>query len=117
MKTKELMAALAAADPSGELEVCCRNIAITRVGVLGAYENGVMQILDLDGLGRIVGARFPADDDRKVMLSIQSIAGALSDNPDLSVDTLGIEQFENYVEGIRTQARAARTACQDIVGD
>lgn len=113
MKTKDLISALQAADPSGELEVCCGNTDIHFVNVEPAYYDGCLQVLTRDPTktGRcydIIGAEYRSS-GMKVVIHDLSVASAVWNSPDMPVNYDSDHSRRNYehqVEKWRAEARA-----------
>lgn len=76
MKSKDLIAELQKLDPSGEIEVCCENLDISRIGLEPAYYDGALQTLLHDENGRICGAKYKRNGS-KIVLCPLSISDAI----------------------------------------
>ena len=111
MKTKDLIAALQAADPSGEIEVCVGNHDIHFVSVEPAYYDGCFQVLKRDesktDCWNVTGAEIRSS-GWKLVLHPMSIEDLLTDMPDVEVTFDGSHSRRNYankVERWRAEAR------------
>lgn len=113
MKTRDLIAALQAADPSGEIEVAVGNTDIHFVTTEPAYYDGCLQVLKRSGHNDrydIVGGEFRGD-GRKVVITPLSIWDAVMEAPDMPVTFDGSGPRRNYaerVEGCRSKGRALK---------
>ena len=89
MKTKDLIAELNEADPSGELEVCVENVDIFTVTTEPAYWDGRLQVLKRDPAKKpyydIVGGKYTSKGS-KVVISPMSITDLLWSDPDAEID-------------------------------
>lgn len=103
MKTKDLIAALQQADPSGEEECCIGNADIHFVENIPAYYDGALQILVRDPILRpyfdVVGARFVRG-GRKVKIHYLTISDLVWDRPETVIDysELSEDQQKRYKE-------------------
>lgn len=111
MKTKDLIAALQAADPSGELEVAVGNTDIHFVDKEPAYYDGCLQVLKRDpkkiDCYNIVGGEFRSNGN-KIVIHTLSIKTALWDNSDLPVTFDADYAREHYapkVDGWRQEVK------------
>jgi hypothetical protein len=93
MKTKDLIAELQEADPSGEIEVCVNNVDIFTVTTGPAYYDGRLQVLTRDPAKKpyfdIVGGKYVTSGS-KVVIETMSITDVLWDNPDAEIDYGGL---------------------------
>jgi hypothetical protein len=93
MKTKDLIAELQEADPSGELEVCVENVDIFAVATEPAYWDGRLQVLKRDPAKKpyfdVIGGKYVTS-GHKVVISPMSITDVLWDNPDAEIDYGGL---------------------------
>lgn len=108
MKTKDIIALLQKADPSGELEVSVGNSDITYVAKLEGYYDGSQEILIKDGYN-VVGAKFNHS-GHKIVIYYNPISEILWDKPDLPVDYSDLNEYrrERYKEShdlVRTKAK------------
>jgi len=89
MKTKDLIAELQEADPSGELECCIENVDIFTVVTEPAYWDGRLQVLTRDPAKKpyfdVIGGKYTSK-GHKVVISPMSITDVLWDNPDAEID-------------------------------
>lgn len=89
MKTKDLIAELQEADPSGELEVCVENVDIFTVTTEPAYWDGRLQVLKRDPAKKpyydVVGGKYTSKGS-KVVISPMSITDLLWSDPDAEID-------------------------------
>jgi hypothetical protein len=87
MKTKDLIAALQDADPTGEVEVCVGNQDIYFVEQLPAYYDGRLQTLIVDNSPnpRINGVKVHSSGN-KVQIHIMGVEDVLLDDPDATID-------------------------------
>ena len=114
MKTKDLIAELQEADPSGELEVCVENIDIFTVTTEPAYWDGRLQLLMRDPAKKpyfdVVGGRYVSS-GHKVVISPMSITDVLWDNPEAEIDYGGLgANAERY----RASDDKTRKASRDV---
>jgi hypothetical protein len=108
MKTKELIARLQAADPTGETHCCIGNADIWDVNVEPAFYDGALQVLEFDEDNRpIRGTR--VEQGSKLNLQSISISEALFSYPDFKViyaSELDRQRYEHYdLERRRQTAR------------
>ena len=110
MKTKDLIALLQSADPSGELHVCLQdNRDVFDVHRLPAYMDGRQEILVRDENNpffNVLGGILNASGD-KIAISGMRIEDAMIENPDMPViisggDTAG--DYRRAVDKWRTDA-------------
>lgn len=96
MKTKELIAALQAADPSGEIEVCVDNKDIYFAEVVEAYWDGRLQRIVIDESKKpyysVVGAKVLASGN-KLRLHTMGVEDVLDNDPDAPVDLTDLERM------------------------
>lgn len=86
MKTRDLIAALQAVDPTGDLECCADTCDLAGVYVRDVdADEGFLEILERDPAGRVVGAKIITH-GRKVILDALPVEWAIFDNPRLPVD-------------------------------
>ena len=108
MKTRDLIAQLQAADPSGDLECVIGCDDIYFVQPLPMYYDGRPWLLVHDEALRgkaysIVGLRYPSG-GRKVSITTQSAEDVLSEAPDAPIDCE--DASRPYVEGVRAKVKA-----------
>lgn len=88
MKTKRLIELLQREDPSGELECCVANEDIHFVSKDPAFWDGRLQVLsrnEHNNYYNITGGKYVAS-GFKISIHPLSIANAISDDPELSID-------------------------------
>lgn len=109
VKTRELIAELQAADPSGELPVCVDGEDIYFVERLPGYYDGAYQQLIHDESKKpywsIVGGKITRKGE-KVRIQVMSIRDVIQDMPDLPVelDEGMREYYENKIAEWRAEA-------------
>lgn len=123
MKTKELIAQLQKADPSGELPVCVGNVDIYFVELMGAYYDGHLQQLihdeSLKGKSfSIIGAQVIAQGN-KVCIHPYSIEDGIFDDPDFPVEFVGgsensIESYKITFEKWRKESRETEKRMEEL---
>ena len=119
MKTKELIKLLQEQDPSGELECCVGNVDIFGVYIEPAYWDGALQVLVRDESKKpyynVVGAKYITEGN-KITISTHSIMDALSENDNLPVEYVGINEKTNHykesVEQNRIKFREIHNDCE-----
>lgn len=110
MKTKDLIAELQRADPSGEIEVSVGNTDIHFVGREPAYYDGCLQVLKRAGRADrydIVGVEFRGE-GQKVVITPLSAWEAISEDPEIPITFDGNGPRVGYadrVEAYRVKAR------------
>jgi hypothetical protein len=109
MNTRALIAALQAADPSGELEVIAGGAPIYIVAKQPAYYDGALPVLVQDADGAVVGFCY-SDRGAKVKLELLDLDDALLDHPELPVDLSELsearrERYGRMVEETRARMR------------
>jgi len=107
MKTKELIAELQEADPSGDMDVTVGKTDIFFVGTRPYYWDGRYQRLIRDASNEyynIIGAEFP-NDGSHVSIRTLSIEDALLDDPEMPVECFGDVGLEAEVEKWREEMR------------
>jgi hypothetical protein len=114
MKTRDLIARLMEADPSGELECCIHNEDILGVMVQPAYWDGCLQVLTRDpalaGFYDVAGGRFVSA-GAKVVITPLGIEDALMDALEMPVefDSEHVRaRYGEHVERWRAEARAIK---------
>lgn len=114
MKTRELIAELQKADPSGEIEVCVGNEPIYVVARGPAYYDGPLGMLIRDGAQGydIVGYKFTQDGE-KVDIEVMGLDDCILDNADLPVDVSEI-QNERIRDRILADAEKQRAHIRRI---
>lgn len=116
MKTKDLIAALKEADPTGELEVCVRNVDILGVWTDPAYYDGCLQVLKRDEEGEFdhtLGAEFRSS-GHKVVIHDMSIRDALLDAPEMPIAYDGPYAERNYSDVVDEWRREVRAINAEI---
>lgn len=114
MKTKDLIALLQKADPTGELECCVRNRDIFAVYPTEAYWDGPQQILVRDPANphyNVVGAIFNRE-GTKVQIETHSIKDAIFENPELPVKIKAKVSDDHIAENIRKWREEAKRSKQ-----
>lgn len=95
MKTRELIEALKAEDPSGEAEVIAGNTPIYFVELQPAFYDGPLQTLLLDEAKKpyyhIAGYKV-TQQGQKVRLHLMNCEDVLIDNPEAPVDLSGLSE-------------------------
>jgi hypothetical protein len=116
MKTKDLIAELQEADPSGELECCVENIDIFTVTTEPAYWDGRLQVLKRDPAKKpyydLVGGKYTSKGS-KVVISPMSITDLLWDDPDAEIDYSEVGNPDS-AERYRKSDDATRQAGRDV---
>ena len=114
MKTKDLIALLQSADPSGELHVCLQdNRDVFDVHRLPAYMDGRQEILIRDAdnpFFNVLGGILNASGD-KIAISGMTIEDAMIENPDMPVIIGGGDRSGTY----RREVDRWRTEALDII--
>lgn len=115
MKTKELIALLQEADPTGELPVCVGNVSPYFVDVQPGYYDGCLQLLVEDPALKpyysVVGGKI-CSGGMKVKIVTMDLDSAIFDNPDLPVEydsPYAERHYKKAVEAWREQARESQT--------
>lgn len=117
MKTKELIAELLKADPTGEGEVCVGNCDIYYVEKLPAYYDGCLQRLIRDSEKKgwnIVAAKYTAE-GYKISIRPLSIGDAIFDDKDLPVTCEGMS--EQSAASYQKSVAARRQETEDVHND
>ena len=112
MKTRDLIAALNEADPSGDLECAIGNTDIHFVDVEPGYYDGCLQVLKRDETRdcyNIVGGEFRAG-TQKVVIHGLSIIDALWEDPDMEVTFDGEYAARHYASRIEAERIKIRKA-------
>lgn len=111
MKTKDLIALLQDADPTGEEEVCVGNCDIFYVESLPAYYDGSLQVISREKgtEGKIVGAKYKRQ-GRKIDIRTISISDLVLDYPEMPIDYSELDeqrtvQLKKAHEDLRTWYR------------
>lgn len=107
MKTRDLIAALQACDPTGELHVSVGNSDILAVTTTPAYYDGRQQILVYDENRNVIGVEFHSH-GTKVVIHEYSVWDIIEDDPEVPVtyDSDGTRQlYERRVEDYRLDVR------------
>lgn len=109
MKTRELIAALQEADPSGDLDCVVRNEAIEGVHDPHAAYDGPYERIRFGEDGQAVGADYVRE-GRKVALLLCSIDTLLLDDPEAPVGFVGFtpeqqERQQRKLDDLREQNR------------
>lgn len=94
MKTSELIAALHAADPTGELDVAIDNLAIVAVEAVPAFHDGCLQSFIRAEDGSIREGVVSSEGD-KVRLISYSLQQAILDDPTLPVRYVGEYAYQH----------------------
>jgi hypothetical protein len=108
MKTKTLIKLLQEADPTGEEEVCVGNQDILCVEQEPAYYDGCLQVLERDESKEcynVTGVRYVRDGN-KISITPYGVVDAIWDNPEVPVDCIGIERYEEKVAKTRADVYA-----------
>jgi hypothetical protein len=110
MKTKDLIAELQEADPSGEIEVCVGNVDIFSVATEPAYWDGRLQVLKRDPAKKpyfdVIGGKYVTS-GQKVVIETMSITDVLWDNPDAEIDYGGLGANAERYRKMDDETRAA----------
>jgi hypothetical protein len=116
MKTKDLIAELQEADPSGELEVCVENVDIFTVTTEPAYWDGRLQVLKRDEAKKpyydVVGGKYTSKGS-KVVISPMSITDLLWSDPDAEIDYSEVGNPDS-AERYRKSDDETRKASRDV---
>src|SRR5271155_1923374 len=114
MKTKDLIAELQEADPSGELECCIENVDIFSVATEPAYWDGRLQLLTRDPAKKpyfdVIGGKYTSK-GAKVVISPMSITDVLWDNPDAVID---YSEVGGSADRYRVSDDETRKASRDV---
>ncbi len=120
MKTRDLIAALEAADPSGDLECCVNNVPIYYVDAEPAYHDGPLEMLVQDetkSCYNIIGFKV-TDVGTKVQIETASLEECILSNPELPVDLSEVGYHLDYWnERIETQRAKCRAAYAKVAAD
>lgn len=119
MKTKDLIAELQKADPSGENECCIGNADIHCVYAEPAYWDGCLQVLLRDKSNpyyNIIGAKYVGT-GTKVVISPLSISDAIFEDENLPVTYEGISDFkiksyEEKIQKARKETNEINNSCE-----
>jgi hypothetical protein len=112
MKTKDLIAALQKADPSGELECCVGNVDIHFVDTEPAYYDGSLQVLIRDESKKpyfdIVGGKY-VDKGTKVVIHTFALSDLIFDFPDAKIDLSELsegrrQRYEEHINKTRQKS-------------
>jgi hypothetical protein len=120
MKTRELIARLQEADPEGNTECCVGNEDIFFVDGMPAYYDGRLQVLIRDEskspFYNVVGAKVTSK-GAKIKIVTHSIEDAISENPELPVDTseIGNDQYRKEYEAVIARWREEAVAMKKEV--
>jgi hypothetical protein len=115
LKTREVIAALQKADPTGELEVVADGQPIYVVERLPAYYDGSLHMLVQNKAMQcfnIVGYKI-TNEGEKVRLHLISLEGLLFDDPEMPVDLSEMlegpakERYQKQIEEWRQDGRTA----------
>lgn len=98
MQTKELIAELLRADPTGDGEVCVANKDIHFIKRDPAYYDGCLERLIKNLDGDVISGRITAV-GAKIDIVVKSIEDCILDNPDFPVDCS--ESYTKIVDGWR----------------
>jgi hypothetical protein len=110
MKTKDLIAALQKADPTGELVCCVGNASVFYVNRTLSYWDGCLQVLKRDPNKNgynIIGGEFQSSGE-KVVIRELSLYDALLDNSELPItyeNDYCKRHYEKYIEEERVSVR------------
>lgn len=96
MKTKDVIARLQKADPSGELECCINNIDISHIDTLPAYYDGYLEVLMRDEYDRVVGAKYVGS-GKKVFIGTYTIEDVIFDHDDLPIYYEGLSAYREDI--------------------
>lgn len=119
MKTKDLIAALQDADPSGELECCVGNADIHTVYPEPAYWDGCLQVLIHDKNKApyydVVGAKIVGK-GTKVVIHPLSISDAIANDHDLPIEYEGVSELKrkDYEESYMRQRQESIDISNDV---
>lgn len=116
MKTKDLIAALQDADPSGEEQVSVGNQDIWYVNREPAYWDGCLQVFKRDPSKdgcTIVGAEIRSQ-GVKIVINSASIDDLMLDFPDLPVTFDGEYAREHYVERVEQWRKENRKIIESV---
>jgi hypothetical protein len=117
MTTGQLIKALQAEDPSGQLPISVDGGDVYFVERQGAYYDGNLQQLVIDETKKpyysVVGARVTGRGD-KVRLHVMGVEDVLLNDPEVPVDIDGLSpaakaRWEPLIEGWRQQGREAHS--------
>jgi len=110
VKTRDLIAALQEADPSGDKEVSVGNTDIHFVDVEPAYWDGCLQVLKRDPTNEyynMIGAEYRAT-GKKVVIHTLSVKQALLNDPEMPVTFDGEYAKSHYWAAVEEQRREMR---------
>ncbi len=122
MKSKDVIAAILAADPSGEAECCVGNCDITDISAMSAYYDGCLQVLihdpalapyyDIIG-GKYVGSGI------KIQIDIRSIQDSIFNDENMPVTYEGISDSkkEYYEQRIIQSRQLTKQICDGVNQD
>lgn len=112
MKTSELIAALQALDPNGELPVTVNNATILDAFVAPARMDGFLSVVTLDDVGTPSKVELVGSGD-KVMLMTMDMKDAIADNPEVLMVYDDINDYEG-LDTIIEQVNAHRNYYKNV---
>jgi hypothetical protein len=109
MKTKDLIALLQKADPTGEINVCVGNVDISWAGREPAYYDGPSQVIIKNEKGRPIGGKYHRKGD-KVQIHLWPFSTLIWDYKDIVIDYSELDEerqisFKENHDKIRTAAK------------
>jgi len=110
MRTKELIAALQDADPSGEVEVCIDNQDIFFLSQEPGYHNGALERINSNSTDGIFSASI-LHPEWKLCIYTMSVMDAIEGDPDMPVNYGDIHiqnRYQAELEEFRTQVKSIR---------
>lgn len=119
MKTKDLIAALQEADPTGEVECCVGNADIHCVYQEAAYWDGCLQVLIHDPAKKpyydIIGGKYVASGN-KVVIRPLSISDAIFNDENLPVYYEGMseQKQQDYQKMVQDRRNQTKSICNDV---
>jgi len=124
MKTARLVAALQAADPSGEMNCCVSNEDIISVDAVPAYYDGALQVLVRDEKRddyNVIGVRITTA-GQKVNIRTLSVELAIMNDPEVMIDLSDLSEskrsdVKRYVDDIRSRGLEARCDSKSCICD
>ena len=116
MKTKELIAALQKADPTGEIDCCVENAAIWTVYRDLAYWDGCLQVLKRNPETKyynVIGGGFKSSGE-KVVIRTLSLYEAILNNSEIPIEYDTDHSRRKYEKLIEDERTLVRKIDQDI---
>lgn len=115
MKTKDVIAMLQKADPTGEVDVCVGNVDISYIGRLPAYYDGSQQVLILNEKGRVIGGKYKREGN-KVQIHLLPFSTLLWDHVDIEIDYSELDEGrkQEYKENHDNIRKAAMNCDKEL---